>query len=98
MQDPQTLTTFHHGKYWHDDRILVPDTRIEEIISSCHDAMTAGHWGGRKTLQILQRRYIFNNMKTAVTRHVKTCNTCQPVKAERRAVREQIQALPIPEQ
>ena len=44
VQDPQTLTTFHHDKYWHDDRILVPDTRIEEIISSCNDAITPGHW------------------------------------------------------
>ena len=92
------LTTFDNSKYWHDDRILVPDTMVKEIISSCHDAMTAGHWGGREILQILQRRYIFNNMKTAVDRHVQTCNTCQRVKAERRAVRGEIQALPIPEQ
>ena len=60
--------------------------------------MTAGHWGARKTLQIFLRRYVFNNMKEAVDLHVKTCNTCQRVKSERKAARGKIQPLPIPEQ
>ena len=93
----EALTTFHRGKYWHDDRILVPDSRIGEIITWYHDAMTAGHWGARKTHQILQRKYIFNNMKEAVDLHVRTCNICQRVKSERRSAREKIQPLPIPE-
>ena len=60
--------------------------------------MTAGHWGARKTLQILQRKYFFNNMKEAVDLHVRTCNICQRVKSERRSARGKIQPLPIPEQ
>ena len=37
----EALTIFHHGKYWHDDRIIVPDSRVGEIITTYHDAMTA---------------------------------------------------------
>ena len=38
---PRTNTYFHHGKWWLDDRILVPKTRREEVVTSCHDAITA---------------------------------------------------------
>ena len=49
-----------------DDLVLVPDEKIDDVITSCHNAITAGHWGSRKTLQILQRRYQFDNMKDSV--------------------------------
>ena len=51
----RTNTSFHHGKWWLDDLVMVPDSKIEDVITSCHDAIKAGHWGCRKTLQILQR-------------------------------------------
>ena len=41
----EALITFHQWKYSHDDSILVPDFRVGEIITWCHDAMTAGHLG-----------------------------------------------------
>ena len=74
---PLTNTTFHHGKWWFDDLILVPIPKIEEVLAGCHDAITAGHWGSRKTLQIIQRRYLFDDMKKIVDWHVQTCNICQ---------------------
>ena len=60
---PRTNTSFHHGKWWLDDRNLVPRPRREEVVNYANDAITAGHWGSRKTLQILQRRYVFDDMK-----------------------------------
>jgi len=90
-ETPQNNIFYHHGKYWVDDRIMVPDTRITEVISGSHDAVTAGHWGSRKTLQMLQRKYIFNDMKEHVDHHVKTCNVCQRVKFESKRTKRRIQ-------
>ena len=76
----------------------MPDSRITEVISGSHDAVTAVHWGGRKTFQVLQRKYIFNVMEKHVDHHVKTCNVCQRVKSERKRARGRIQFLDIPQQ
>jgi hypothetical protein len=61
---------------------MVPDSRISEVITSAHDSIVAGHWGSRKTLQILQRLYIFDDMKAHVTNHVSTCDLCQRIKSD----------------
>ena len=45
---PVTNTSFHHGKWWFDDLILGPTTKIEEVLTSYHDAITACHCGSRK--------------------------------------------------
>ena len=74
---PRANTSFHHGNWWLDDRIIVPRPRQEEVVGSCHDAITAGNWGSCKTLQILQRRYGFDDMKEFVDHHIRTCHTCQ---------------------
>ena len=97
-ETPQNNIFYHHGKYWVDDRIMVLESRITEVISGSHDAVTAGHWGSRKALQMLQRKYIFNDMKEHVDHHVKTCNVCQRVKSERKRARGRIQFLDISQQ
>ena len=87
---PPTNTSFHHGKCWLEDRILVPRPKREEIVGYVHDAITAGHWGSRKTLQIIQCRYVFDDMNEFVDHHVRTCHTChtcQRVKSERKSSR-----------
>ena len=84
---PRTNTSFHHGKWWLDDRILVPKTKREEVVASCHDAITSGQCGSRKTLQILLHRYVFDDAKDFVDNHIRTCHTCQRVKSERNSSR-----------
>ena len=69
---PRTNTPFHHGKWWLDDRILVPNTRREEVVTNCHDAITAEYWGSRKTLHILQHQYVFDDMEEFVDNHIRT--------------------------
>ena len=49
----RTNTYFHHGEWWLYDIVMVPDAKIDEVITNCHDAITAGHWDSQKTLQIL---------------------------------------------
>ena len=94
---PPTNTSFHHGKWWLDDCILVPRPRREDVAGYCHDAITAGNWGSRKTLQILQRQYVFDDRKEFVDHNVRTCHTCQRVKSERKSSQGKIQPLLIPE-
>ena len=75
----------------------MPKPLREEFVSSCHDAITAGHWGSRKTLQVLRRRYLFDDVKEFVDHHIRTCHTCQRVKSERKSSRGKIQPFLIPE-
>ena len=94
---PRTNTSNHHGKWWLDDRILVPKTICEEVVTNCHDAIAARHWGSRKTLHILQRRYVFDDMKEFVDNHIRTCHTCQRVKSERKSSLGKLHPFLVPE-
>ena len=70
---------------------------MSEVSTDHHDAKSAGHWGSKKTLDIIQRKFKFPNMADIVKRHVQSCDVCQHVKAERRSTRGALQPLKIPE-
>ena len=74
-------TKWHAGRFWEDDRIVVPANRISEVIAQYHDNMVAGHWGVPRTTAIVTRRFSFPNIKQHVQQHVSTCPKCQIVKA-----------------
>ena len=47
LKDP---TFRQNGRLWHHDRIIVPQTRLLEIISQYHDLPSVGHWGVNRTV------------------------------------------------
>ena len=72
---------FHHGRLWDSDRILVPRSKIRQVIAECHEGVLNGHWGPRKTYDLVARKYFFKHIKSLVTEFVKACSICQRVKA-----------------
>ena len=75
--------TFFRNKLWLDDRIVVPSSRIHEIIEQNNNSILQGHWGGAKTTQILRRKYIIQNLNHHVQQHALTCPDCQLIKADK---------------
>ena len=55
-------SNFHNCRIWVGDRIAVPRTRVAEVIARYHDSPTSGHWGVSKTMALLKRSYIFQQM------------------------------------
>ncbi|KAI6789405.1 hypothetical protein KC331_g215 [Hortaea werneckii] len=70
----------------------------QECIQQHHDDPTKGHPGISKTVELIQRKFTFPQIRQKVTKHVKQCLQCQQNKAERHAKYGHIQFIDPPEQ
>ncbi|XP_011270209.1 hypothetical protein CAOG_08609 [Capsaspora owczarzaki ATCC 30864] len=75
----------HDGLIKRDDRVFVPEHLRPQILRYRHDAATAGHCGNRKTLELVQRDFVWPGMRKYVEQYVHTCPVCQMVKHARHA-------------
>jgi transposase InsO family protein len=74
-----------------------PDMAVRgEIMKICHDDPLSGHFGQRKTLTLVRRRYYWPTLDTDVREYVKGCDICQRVKAVRHRKAGEMLALPLP--
>ena len=95
LQNPRT---FHNGRLWLDDKIIVPEVKISSVIAAHHDSVLAGHWGTQKTYDILQRKFSFPLMKKKVQQFVQSCDICQRCKHEHQLPRGMLEPLSLPMQ
>lgn len=65
-----------------DACVYVPDEPSvrQELLKVYHDDPLAGHFGGKRTLELLQRSYYWPSMDEDVQAYVKTCDVCQRTK------------------
>ena len=86
------------GLLRHQGKAYVPsDMAVRaEIMKICHDDPLSGHFGQRKTLTLVRRRYYWPTLETDVKEYVKGCDICQRVKAVRRRKAGEMLALPLP--
>ena len=68
---------FHHGRLWDHEKVIVPRSKVRAAIEPCHTGVLQGHWGPRKTLDLVARKYSFPNTKQLVAEFVKTCPTAR---------------------
>ena len=87
---------WHHGRFWLDDRIVVPRTKVTSVLEQYHDQLVAGHWGIPKTVEIIKRRFSFPRIRQNVLHHVRTCTACQAGKPNRLRAAGQVQAIYLP--
>ena len=78
-QEPQN---YHSGRMWHYDRIIVPQSRVWQLIKQYHDLSTAGHWGINRTVCLLKRRYVIEHVSRLVRKYCMSCLAFQKAKAE----------------
>ncbi len=58
-------------------RLCIPPSLVKEILTSCHEATTAGHLGVHRTLDKIRRRYYWPRMRRQIIHHVHSCIECQ---------------------
>jgi hypothetical protein len=78
--------------------VLVPevDTLRTEILSEIHDTPYGGHLGVARTLEQLQRMFVWPGCTTDVKQFVSTCHTCQRDKIPRSGPAGLMQPLAVP--
>ena len=76
-------------------RVIVPaqtSLRIE-LLRQFHDCPTAGHWGTKRTLDLLQRHFYWPELETDVKEWVSTCPQCQGKAVHRHKPYGQLEAF-----
>lgn len=71
------------------------DQRLN-ILRDRHDSRTAGHFGERKTLDLVARDFWWEGMRADVKQYVRTCDICQRCKTPRHRPHGLLQPLPVP--
>ncbi|SJL18800.1 uncharacterized protein ARMOST_22401 [Armillaria ostoyae] len=86
------------GLLYYDQRIYVPrDPATQgEVISRCHDHITAGHPSIKKTKELVLCDYWWPKLKKDVETYVQGCETCARTKASTQARRAPLHPNQIP--
>ena len=83
-------------------RLLIPSipemSQLRQtIMSECHDSAYSGHLGFDKTLELVQRNFVWQGQHEEVRQFVATCPSCQQCKHPTRKKAGMLQPLPLPE-
>uniref|UniRef100_A0A2H6NE63 Gypsy retrotransposon integrase-like protein 1 n=1 Tax=Micrurus carvalhoi TaxID=3147026 RepID=A0A2H6NE63_9SAUR len=71
-----SICSYKNGLAWQGSKLYVPDNCRSYVLSICHDAKQAGHFGFLKTLHLAKRQFWWPNMRSTVKTYVKLCRNC----------------------
>jgi len=57
-------------------QLLVPRQSVQDVLHRCHEGMTGGHFGIRRTLDQVKRRFYWLTRKEDTIRFCKRCEPC----------------------
>ncbi|KEP45074.1 Transposon Tf2-2 polyprotein, partial [Rhizoctonia solani 123E] len=91
--------TLQEGLLWHKGKIFVPrNEKIRNLVlESRHDALSAGHPGQLRTLELISQTYWWPSMKKSVKSYVEHCEVCIQSKPTNQLPVGTLKPLPIPE-
>ena len=84
------------GVLHHQGLPYVPEIIRTELISRHHDNPLAGHFGIKKTRELVARKYYWLMFRHNVNNYMKECDVCLALKAVRHKPYSDLQSLPIP--
>ena len=64
--------SWHGGRLLIGDRLLVPASRYDVVITQFHQPLVAGHWGIPRVTALLQRHFVMHSVRPFVLQHVRT--------------------------
>ena len=73
----------------------VPEIIRTELISRHHDDPLAGHFGIKKTRELIAQKYYWLTLRRDVEDYVRGCDICLALKAVRHKLYGDLQSLPI---
>ncbi|OWZ07439.1 LOW QUALITY PROTEIN: reverse transcriptase [Phytophthora megakarya] len=62
-------------------RLVVPSTKVQEVLQNCHDSLEGGHQGIARTFYRVRLDYYWIGLYTDVARHVRSCPDCSSSKS-----------------
>ena len=85
------------GLLYRNDLLYIPNgTSRLKILESRHDSLLAGHFGIRKTVELISRDYWWPGLRKFVKDYIRTCDACARSKVPRHLPHGLLQPLPIP--
>ena len=83
---------------YYKGRLQIPDSNLIklQIISDEHDSKIAGHFGQKKTLELISRNFFWPEMEDWIKACVRSCDECQRNKSPRHAKFGLLQPLELP--
>lgn len=84
IADPSSATTTSSApvlSHRQQFRLVIPKSKIIDLLSLAHDHPTSAHLGRRKTLFRLSTRFYWPHMRRDVEAYVRACTLCQQYKA-----------------
>ena len=80
------------------DRLCIPagGGLLAQVLRECHDGPLGGHFGRAKTGSLVRRLAFWVGQDVDVAEYVRSCQTCQRVKAEHGGPRGLLHPLPLP--
>ena len=87
------------GLLYHLQRLYVPDDEAvrSELFACFHEDPLAGHFGEKRTLELIQRHYHWVHIEKYINHKVSICARCQFANARRHRPYGALQPLPVPE-
>jgi hypothetical protein len=80
---------------WKNKWYVFSDLFKRELLKQNHDDSYADHFEHEKTLNLLKRKYFWNNMNKDVKKYVDSCSTCHRVKLVKHKSHDLLQVLSI---
>lgn len=93
----KSFLRFEGGLWWWRDRLYVPKSFRNFIISKFHGDPDSGHWGVFRTLAMLTRSFAWPNMRAEVLSYISSCARCQEISVDHRRPQGELIPLPIPD-
>lgn len=79
------------------ERIYVPKNMQLKLLNNFHDTKPAGHFGNKKTYELISRDYWFPKLNETVKNYVKTCDICNRSKIPRHKKHGLLQPITVAE-
>ena len=76
-------------------QLVIPRNLIDEVLTSMHDDITAGHLGIAKTYDKIRQRYFWEGMYKDITHWIETCKDCASKKSPKRTATAPMQSIPV---
>lgn len=98
LLEQQTLVMKGSLPYTRDsDKVYVPESLRDKVIRECHCTPFAGHFGNKKTYELVCRNFWWPAMSSTIRQFCRSCDACQRNKGVNARPLGLLQPLPIPE-
>jgi hypothetical protein len=72
-------------------QLVLPRSRIPDVLKELHNSPTGGHFGVMKTIQKVRERFYWNQVRTDVEKWCKSCDACGARKGPNKRSRGKLQ-------